>query len=153
MLLHLNPSDAPLAQAFQKFVRGTEFPCVGAKSACANHRLFFFNAQDIRSARDDLRIHRSLARFVRLYRQNVGDLWSFAILFHHLDAMSEADFEGSLWARLQSLADTDEGLGYTKHARKQGRTCSITSKCSITRCASMSETGCCRPSSSNDSRQ
>jgi uncharacterized protein len=112
MLLNLDPSDTPLTQAFQKFVRGAEFPCVGAKSACANHRLFFYNAQDIRSAWDDLSIHDALARFVRLFRQNVDDLWSFAILFHHPDAMSEAGFEDSLWARLQSLTDKDEWLGY-----------------------------------------
>jgi len=41
---------------------------------------------------------------------------------------------------------------HTKHARKQATTCSITSKCSNTRYASMSGTGCCRPSSSNDTK-
>jgi uncharacterized protein len=112
MLLHLDQSKTPLAQAFQQFVRGAEFPCVGAKSACANHRLFFYNAQDIRSAWDDLGIHHALARFVRLYRQNSNELWSFAILFHYRDGMSESGFERCLWARLQSLTDKDEWLGY-----------------------------------------
>lgn len=36
--------------------------------------------------------------------------------------------------------------------KKQGRTCSITSKCSTTRSASMRGTGCCHPPSSDGSR-
>jgi putative transposase len=44
------------------------------------------------------------------------------------------------------------GAGPTKHARKPGRTCSITSRCSTTPSASRSGTGCCHPPSSNGSR-
>lgn len=47
---------------------------------------------------------------------------------------------------------SSSGAAPTKPAKKHGRTCSITSRCSTTRCASRSGTGCCRPSGSNDSR-
>lgn len=40
-----------------------------------------------------------------------------------------------------------------KRARRQGGTCSTTSRCSRTRSASASGTGCCHPSSSNGSRK
>jgi len=42
--------------------------------------------------------------------------------------------------------------GPAKPARRPGRTCSTTSRWTTTRCASMSATGCCHPSSSNGSR-
>lgn len=45
------------------------------------------------------------------------------------------------------------GVGITRHAKTQGRTCSITSKCSTIRSVSKRETGCCRPLSSNGNRQ
>jgi len=54
--------------------------------------------------------------------------------------------------RVPRSSASASGARPTKHARKPGRTCSITSKCFTTRCESRSGTGCCRPSSSNGSR-
>jgi len=59
------------------------------------------------------------------------------------------------WRRASSTCSNANGYGarFTGRGPKHGRMCSITSRCSTIRNASMLETGCCRPSSSNGSKK
>jgi uncharacterized protein len=112
MLHFLDQSDHSLAQKFMSFVQADDFPCVGAKSALANHHFHYYVAADIRSTWDDLRIHHAIARFVRMSKADPAGFWSCVILFEDQAPLTEQRFEQALWARLQSWSDKDEWLGF-----------------------------------------
>jgi len=87
------------------------FPCVGAKSALARGTLKVFPCHSLCSSWDDLRIHRELLRWAAEYRQDPAGLRSLAVAFAGPLDLSEADFEGAMWERIQSFADKDHWLG------------------------------------------
>ncbi len=107
----------PLAERFRDFIRDAAFPCVGAKSAVGRDQMKFVVARDINSAWDDLRIYGSLFAFANAYRDGPKLFQSFVVLFEQPRAISEAEFEQSLWARLQSLADKDVWHGQVYDGR------------------------------------
>jgi len=111
MLFPADDAHHPLAQAFRDFIQDPAFPCVGAKSALSRDQLRIVVARDITSGWDDLRIYPALLAFVSRYKREPGLFRSFAVLFESPTALSEADFERHLWARLQSLSDKDAWLG------------------------------------------
>ena len=112
MLHFLDQSDHPLARSFKDFVEDDNFPCVGAKSAMAQHHIHYYVASDIRSTWDDLRIHHVIARFVRMSKADPTGFWSCVILFEDRSPLTEQRFEHALWSRLQSWSDKDEWLGF-----------------------------------------
>ena len=71
----------------------------------------FIVGRDIRSAWDDLRIYDALLDFAAAYGQNPQIFQSLVVVFEASQRLSEGDFEKSLWARLQSLADKDAWHG------------------------------------------
>ncbi len=111
MLKPCNDSAHPLADRFRAFVKSTEFPCVGAKSALSRDRMRFVVGKDIGSAWDDLRILPSLLDLAASYRAEPELFQSLIVLFEQDRALDEPAFEANLWARLQSLTDKDEWLG------------------------------------------
>ncbi|UUY00856.1 guanitoxin biosynthesis heme-dependent pre-guanitoxin N-hydroxylase GntA [Sphingomonas sp. J315] len=111
MLKPCNDSAHPLADRFRAFVKSTEFPCVGAKSALSRDRMRFVVGKDIGSAWDDLRILPSLHDLAANYRAEPELFQSLVVLFEQDRALDEPAFEADLWARLQSLTDKDEWLG------------------------------------------
>ncbi|MCR5870814.1 YqcI/YcgG family protein [Sphingomonas sp. J344] len=111
MLKPCNDSAHPLADRFRAFVKSTEFPCVGAKSALSRDRMRFVVGKDIGSAWDDLRILPSLHDLAANYRAEPELFQSLVVLFEQDRALDEPAFEANLWARLQSLTDKDEWLG------------------------------------------
>lgn len=82
--------------------------------------------------------------------------WAAFIRAHNLEHSMSAGETATIMLSLRAFSicssASASGDALTKHARRPRRTCSIISRCSITRSASMPETGCCRPSSSNGSR-
>jgi FPC/CPF motif-containing protein YcgG len=104
-----DPDDGghPLAARFRVFVGEYSFPCVGAKSALGRGQMHFLVARSIESAWDDLRIYNGLLRFASRYRENPKLFVSFVVLFQDATAVSEHQFEHSLWQRVQSLSDKD----------------------------------------------
>jgi FPC/CPF motif-containing protein YcgG len=117
MIKAVNEAEHPLAQAFQRFIRNPEFPCVGAKSALSKQQMRFVIGRDIRSAWDDLRILPNLLDLAQSYRENPVLFQSLVVLFEQDAALDEAGFEENLWARLQSLTDKDEWLGQNPDPR------------------------------------
>ena len=111
MLKPSNDSAHPLAERFRAFVKSTEFPCVGAKSALSRDRMRFVVSKDIGSAWDDLRILPNLHDLAASYRAEPELFQSLVVLFEQDRKLDESAFETNLWARLQSLTDKDEWLG------------------------------------------
>ncbi len=107
-----NDRDHPLAEAFRGFIKDPAFPCVGAKSALSKGDLRVLVARDIRSERDDARIHAALLAFVANYRARPDLFQSFAVIFETADDLSEAAFETHLWTRVQSVSDRDRLIGH-----------------------------------------
>ena len=101
----------PVIAAFEEFVRDAAFPCVGAKAALAKRQMTYVVAHDIRSAWDDLNIHKHVMDIVQLYRKNPAPFRSLAVIFAEDAGLDELAFEKLLWERLQSLSDKDEWLG------------------------------------------
>jgi len=87
------------------------FPCVGAKAALARGTLDVLAADRIDSAWDDLRIHDALLRFAAAYRAAPALFRSLAVVFGAPDSLDEAEFEGHMWSRIQSLSDKDVWRG------------------------------------------
>lgn len=110
MLSSYAPSDKAetLAERFREFVRDPDFPCVGAKSALARQRMRIMVARDLASAWDDLRILPELVRLAQDYAAAPTLFQTLVVIFEGPQALSEADFEGHLWDRVQSLADKDD---------------------------------------------
>lgn len=110
-------NDEPLAHEFRAFLARRDFPCVGAKAALARDQIQFLVARDITSAWDDLRIYPALFNFAESYRSQSNLFQSFVVLFKGPHSLNEAEYESSLWERLQSLTDTDGLHGQVHDAR------------------------------------
>ncbi len=107
----LPPPDIALASKFSDFVNARDFPCVGAKSALARGTLKIVLAHDIRSGWNDVAIHDTLLQWSDEYRRDPTGLRSLAIVFEGPAELTEAEFEGHMWHRIQSLADKDAWRG------------------------------------------
>jgi FPC/CPF motif-containing protein YcgG len=107
----------PLADEFRRFVGHSDFPCVGAKSALARGQFQFVVARDITSAWDDLRIYPALFNFTESYRERQLLFQSFVVLFRGPLSLTEAEYEKSLWDRIQSLTDKDGWHGQSHDSR------------------------------------
>ncbi len=101
----------------QEHVQDRLFPCVGAKAALAKGTLNVLACNRIDSGWDDLRIHDGLMRFAEAYREDPALYRSFAVVFNGPTELSEAEFEQSLWKRIQSLSDKDVWRGQEYDAR------------------------------------
>ena len=102
-------SSAELDAELLAFIGQAQFPCVGAKSACATGGIRTIAARDITHGRDDLEIHRELKAWVELQRIQRTRFCSLAVIFREPSRLSELRFEQAIWERLQSLADKDAG--------------------------------------------
>jgi FPC/CPF motif-containing protein YcgG len=106
-----------LADKFRSFIRKTDFPCVGAKSALAKGTLHVLVARDIRSNWDDRRIYEGITHVIREYNANRALFQSFAVIFENPLDMDESTFESFLWARAESLTNKDTWLGTPRDDR------------------------------------
>jgi uncharacterized protein len=105
-------NDHPLAADFRVLVKSSEFPCVGAKAALTRQQMDFVVCRGIASAWDDLRVLPSLLDVIRRYRENETLFRTFVVLFEDDELLTEEMFEQHMWARIQSLSDKDEWLGF-----------------------------------------
>lgn len=111
MLTLERPGDhRSIADEFFAHIKDIAFPCVGAKAAAARDNLTVMHARDLRSAWNDIEIHRGILDW---NRKRKGDeaLHSFAVIFDEPGALDEPTFERLMWERLQSMADKDVWLG------------------------------------------
>ena len=117
MLPPTTDDDHPLAERFRAFVRDPAFPCVGAKSALAKGQMRIVVARDIRSGWDDLRLYPGLLDLAQRYAAEPVLFQTFVVIFEQDWALSEADFEAAMWARIQSLSDKDAMFAQAPDAR------------------------------------
>lgn len=105
---------ATLAERFCDFIRASDFPCVGAKSALAKAQMEIVVARDITSAWDDTRIYPRLFELARGFKAEPTLFRSFVVIFEGPTTLDEREFEDAMWGRIQSLADKDawHGLDY-----------------------------------------
>lgn len=96
-----------LSEEFRAFIRQSEFPCVGAKSALAREQIEIVTARDIRCAKDDRRIIERAYAFLRSHEAEPKMFTSFAVLFEGPRDLDERAFETHLWARLNALHRLD----------------------------------------------
>ena len=106
-----NDASHPIVERFHEFIRDRDFPCVGAKSALSKMQMQVLVARDITSSWNDLPIHAELHAFAARYKADPKLFQSFAVIFEGPGALSEAEFERHLWARVQSLSDKDAWHG------------------------------------------
>lgn len=118
-MLSVPPTADPqgLGDELRSFISHSAFPCVGAKSALARGSLEIVIARDIRSAWNDVEIHETLLRWSKGYRHASDGFRSLAVIFESPTTLSEAEFEASMWERLQSLADKDAWRGQRYNAK------------------------------------
>ncbi len=105
-------NDHDLAEQFRTFVKAADFPCVGAKAALSRQQMDFVVCRTLGSAWDDLRVLPALHDVIGRYRRDPNLFRTFVVLFEDDEPMAEDVFEELLWARIQSLTDKDEWLGY-----------------------------------------
>jgi FPC/CPF motif-containing protein YcgG len=110
-------NDDPLAEKFRAFIRRPAYPCIGAKSALAKGQIQFVVARDITSAWDDMRIYPALFNFAERYHRQKKLFQSLVVLFRGPRTLSEHEYEGHLWDRLQSLTDKDTWHGQNHDER------------------------------------
>ena len=103
--------EEKLRQAFEGHISDKGFPCVGAKSALARGTLRVLAGRDITSAWNDMKIHDALLEWAYAYRDDPGGLRSLAVIFEGPLDLTEEEFEGHMWDRIQSLADKDAWRG------------------------------------------
>jgi hypothetical protein len=108
-------TDPALAERFRNFVRASDFPCVGAKSALAKGQMRILVARDLTSAWDDLRILPELVRLAADYSADPVLFQTLVVIFEGPAAIDEKAFEQALWERVQSLSDKDALLLGSRH--------------------------------------
>ncbi|WP_245545163.1 guanitoxin biosynthesis heme-dependent pre-guanitoxin N-hydroxylase GntA [Parvibaculum lavamentivorans] len=96
-----------LCEEFRAFVRQTEFPCVGAKSALSRDQLVLMTAADIRCPADDRKIVDGIYAFLREHEARPRLFTSFAVVFQGPQDLGEMQFEQHLWERLSALHKLD----------------------------------------------
>ena len=95
----------------RQFVGDPQFPCVGAKSACATGGFRVVAARDICRDGDDTQIHRTVKAWGALHHGSAKGFFSLAVVFGGSRPLDEIAFEQAMWARLQALADIDAACG------------------------------------------
>ncbi|MGZ3299149.1 MAG: guanitoxin biosynthesis heme-dependent pre-guanitoxin N-hydroxylase GntA [Asticcacaulis sp.] len=106
-----------LIERFETHIRSHDFPCVGAKSALARHRMPILVAGDIRCPRDDQAIYAALRDFARAFHADPQPFQSFAVLFDQDEMLDEDAFEQALWQRVASLEQIDARAGFSYDPR------------------------------------
>lgn len=96
-----------LIREFNQFVNDASFPCVAARAAIARNHVPCYVADHIACPKDDQGILEFLYNFIKKFRKVEKPLHSVAILFSSPSDLTEKEFEGFLWQRLQSLSSMD----------------------------------------------
>jgi len=96
----------PLVREFESRIREPLFPCVGAKSAMAQHGIGFVLGGDLRSPDADIRVVGELQDFARAAAIDAVFV-SKVVLFTTTPSLDEQDFEAAMWQRLQAFHEID----------------------------------------------
>jgi len=99
-------SNTTSVLAFENFVADEEFPCVGAKAALKSCGLQVLEAGNLRCAAHDAEIVVGLQTFPH-HKISRHHFASLAVLFPETPPLTEKQFEGELWARLDALHRID----------------------------------------------
>jgi FPC/CPF motif-containing protein YcgG len=96
----------PLLRKFESRIQQPLFPCVGAKSALAQHGLGFVVGGDLRSPQADSRIVMELQDFASDAAIDAVFV-SKVVIFAATPALDEQHFEAAMWQRLQAFHAID----------------------------------------------
>jgi hypothetical protein len=105
--------DTRRAAGLLDLVKGSDFPCLGAKAALAQGNLAIETAGPITATGDDEQIHDGLARWSRTPRSDDAQTFrSLAVVFAGPHDLTEVEFECALWDRLNALTTLDRAAGH-----------------------------------------
>jgi uncharacterized protein len=93
-----------IQEQFIQFIQHADFPCIGARAAAKKKQLYFFIGEDLRSNQNDTAIVNHVYQFIKLTE---NALKTCIIIFKEPYNLSEKEFEGYLWQRLQALHHLD----------------------------------------------
>jgi hypothetical protein len=100
-------SEKEIQNEYLEYIKSSNFPCVGAKTALSLKRLKIMVAGNMKLPCDDRKILNFLYGFVDFYRSTNAVFLSCAIIFPSSKISSEEEFENLLWQKLQALSDFD----------------------------------------------
>lgn len=103
--------SARIVELFEAWVKGQQYPCVGAKSAIAKQQMTAYVGRDLRSSWDDVAIVSELVRFAHDYAQYRTMFQTFVVFFPDTPLLDEQSFEAALWERIDSLQHKDVFFG------------------------------------------
>ncbi len=104
-------SAITLAEQFRAFIKASNYPCVGAKSALSKNQMTAYIGSDLESSWDDVALANQLVSFAHAYKKSRPLFITFAAFFPKTRAMSENEFEAALWERIASLQAKDKWFG------------------------------------------
>ncbi len=95
---------------FLEFISNSRFPCIAAQITANKKLIKLIVCNNINSDEQDDHILFHIYKFISDWEKNKELLQSFAVIFNHPLKVSEIEFEGLLWKRLQSLHNLDSQL-------------------------------------------
>ena len=104
-------ADAAAETEFERFIRDTDFPCVGAKAALVRGALETDVLGNLQSNADDFALWLGLSEFAAKLKPGAAVVQSFAVIFPDTPKLTEIGFERALWQRLQGLHYIDTQMG------------------------------------------
>jgi FPC/CPF motif-containing protein YcgG len=107
--------DQPKHKQIAEFVRISDWPCVGAKSAFQRGQITVKRYGNIHEDACNAKLLADVYAFVRSYRETRAMFMSFLAEFSEPYPTSEVQFEDALWERLQGLHELDRRGFYWDH--------------------------------------
>jgi FPC/CPF motif-containing protein YcgG len=100
-------TSASVVEAYLQRLRGSDFPCIAAKTAVSKEQIRCMVADHLACPKDDEDILKFLYDFVDEYRKSTNIYNSAAVIFRGPDKCNEEIFDRLLWQRLQAISDLD----------------------------------------------
>lgn len=104
---NLTESQSQLVARFGNFIENDFFPCVAAKAALSRDQISFFVAGHMACPKDDSDILKFIYDFVDRFRTATTSFHTACVIFEQPTTITDEQFDGLLWNRLQGLADLD----------------------------------------------
>ncbi|MEU7928247.1 guanitoxin biosynthesis heme-dependent pre-guanitoxin N-hydroxylase GntA [Micromonospora sp. NPDC049801] len=97
----------PLTSAFEDWIDGTAFSCLGARASLRQKQLYCVELKSMLDVDSTRELHREIVGFVDRTRLHETRFSSFAAIFENPRRLSEAEFEQTLWTQLAMLRQVD----------------------------------------------
>ncbi|MGV9214273.1 guanitoxin biosynthesis heme-dependent pre-guanitoxin N-hydroxylase GntA [Micromonospora sp. RB23] len=100
-------NSRPLTSAFEDWIEGTAFSCLGARASVRQKQLYCVELKSMLDVDSTRELHREIVGFVDRTRLHETRFSSFAAIFENPRQLSEVEFEHTLWTQLAMLRQVD----------------------------------------------